>query len=386
MRGRKVTHVAHVNSGDTSSPIVPHALDHLVQNLARVCLGAQRHLQPVHPSLGVLASGTLDGHVWAPSAAELLELAHHRLLVRHTKAKLLEVDKLELVLVLRWPSARNEAQSRLRVDKDDLASTLVQRIRSSHLPDGTDAEYGDLVVGVDGGVFDCVVSRGEDVGEVQGWWESVSGPRPIQRCCNGKTVGLPFSSGTSSGIASRLTSPNGTRTYSAWPPAKPPVKCEYPKMPAVLPPYMALVMVLELVISHWDESFCLQKKQSPQAIWNETTYRFPTSMPLTEGPTCSTMPQNSCPRISPLFICMMAPAKGQSLSRAVIRNVRQSNQGVPWRRCRSLPQTVVPVTLRMTSRSSMIFGFGTSTTSTFCFPCHARAFMVSFASPSPCPV
>ena len=86
------------------------------------------------------------------------------------------------------------------------------------------------------------------------------GPRLIQRCCNGKTVGLPFSSGTSSGIASRLTSPNGTRTYSAWPPAKPPVKCEYPKMPAVLPPYMALVMVLELVISHWDESFCLQKK------------------------------------------------------------------------------------------------------------------------------
>ena len=164
-----MTHVAHVNSGDTSSPIVPHALDHLVQNLARVCLGAQRHLQPVHPPLGVLASGTLDGHVWATASAELLELAHHRLLVRYTKAELLEVDKLELVLVLRWPSTRNEAQSWLRVDKDDLASTLVQRIRSSHLPDGADAEDGDLVVGVDGGVFDRVVGRGEDVGEVQGW-------------------------------------------------------------------------------------------------------------------------------------------------------------------------------------------------------------------------
>jgi hypothetical protein len=31
-------------------------------------------------------------------------------------------------------------------------------------------------------------------------------------------------------------------------------------MPAVRPPYMDLTMVLELVISHCDESFCLQKK------------------------------------------------------------------------------------------------------------------------------
>lgn len=97
---------------------------------------------------------------------------------------------------------------------------------------------------------------------------------------------------------------------------------------------------------------------SPQAIWNDTTYRFPTSMPLAPGPTWSTMPQNSCPRISPLFICMMAPAKHQRLSTPFLAAAKQA---IPWRRCRSLPQTVEPVTLRITSRSSMIFGFGTST-------------------------
>lgn len=68
----------------------------------------------------------------------------------------------------------------------------------------------------------------------------------------------PFSSGTSSGISSRFASPIGTRTYSACPPAKPPVKCEYPNMPAVWAPYMAFAVVLELVFSHCEESFCLQ--------------------------------------------------------------------------------------------------------------------------------
>ncbi len=34
---------------------------------------------------------------------------------------------------------------------------------------------------------------------------------------------------------------------------------------------------------------------------------------------------------------------------------------LPWSRCRSLPQTVLPVTFKMTSLSSMILGVGTST-------------------------
>jgi hypothetical protein len=42
-------------------------------------------------------------------------------------------------------------------------------------------------------------------------------------------------------------------------------------MPAVLPPYMALAAVLALVFSHWLDSFCRQKKQSPHAIWKDAT-------------------------------------------------------------------------------------------------------------------
>src|ERR1700761_81572 len=68
----------------------------------------------------------------------------------------------------------------------------------------------------------------------------------------------PFSSGTLSGNFKRLTSPNGTRTYSACPPANPPVKCEYTNIPAVRPPYIAFASVLLFVLSHWLLNFCLQ--------------------------------------------------------------------------------------------------------------------------------
>lgn len=47
---------------------------------------------------------------------------------------------------------------------------------------------------------------------------------------------------------------------------------------------------------------------SPQAIWNEATYRFPTLTFFTAGPISSTTPQNSCPRMSPLFSWMIVPA------------------------------------------------------------------------------
>jgi hypothetical protein len=101
---------------------------------------------------------------------------------------------------------------------------------------------------------------------------------------------------------------------------------------------MALAVVFEFVLSHCDDSFCLQKKQSPHAIWNDATYRFPTLTLATFGPVAMATPQNSWPRMSPFAICTTDPC----------------------RRCRSLPQMVVPVTLRMTSASSMIMGFATS--------------------------
>lgn len=69
---------------------------------------------------------------------------------------------------------------------------------------------------------------------------------------------------------------------------------------------------------------------------------------------------------------------------------------MPFRRCRSEPQTVVPVTLRITSRASRIFGLGVSTDwvsviqgwsfgrlliSTLPLPCQVNAFIISFWSP-----
>src|SRR4051812_10846680 len=54
------TYIAHIDTRDAGAPIVPHALDHLIDDLARVCLGPQRHLQPVHPTLSVLARGALN--------------------------------------------------------------------------------------------------------------------------------------------------------------------------------------------------------------------------------------------------------------------------------------------------------------------------------------
>lgn len=77
---------------------------------------------------------------------------------------------------------------------------------------------------------------------------------------------------------------------------------------------------------------------SPHAIWKDATTRSPCFSPLTAGPIDSTTPQNSWPRISPF----------------------SSSTTVPCSKCKSLPQTVLPVTFRMTSLSSTTRGFGTS--------------------------
>lgn len=163
------TYVAHIDARDAGPSVVSHALDHLVENLTRVRLGPQRHLQPVHPALGVLARGALDGHVGAATPAELLELAHHRLLVGHAKAELLKVDELKLVLLSSRPAARDKAQTGFRVDKNDLVCAFVERIQSGHLADGAGAKDGDIIAGVDGRVLDCVVRRGQDIRQPQGY-------------------------------------------------------------------------------------------------------------------------------------------------------------------------------------------------------------------------
>lgn len=166
---RRPTYVSDVDTGDTAPAVIPHALNHLVQDFARICLGADRHLEPVHPPLGVLPGGALEGDV-GPAAvvAQLLEPANHGGLVRDAVAQGLEVDQLELILVLGGPLARHDAQARLAVDEDDLGRALVDSENSRHLADGPGAEDGDLVARVDGRVLDAVVRRGQHVRQVQG--------------------------------------------------------------------------------------------------------------------------------------------------------------------------------------------------------------------------
>ena len=114
------TYVCDINTGDAAAAIVAHALNHLVENLARVRLGANRHLQPVHPALGVLAGRALDGDVWAAAVANLLELADDRLLGGDAVRQLLVVDQHELGGVLGGEPLLDDGEARLRVDKDDL--------------------------------------------------------------------------------------------------------------------------------------------------------------------------------------------------------------------------------------------------------------------------
>jgi hypothetical protein len=121
---RFFAYISHIHSRDPRPAVIPHTLDHLVEDLAGVRLGTKRHLQPVHPPLGILAGCALDGHVGPAPVTHLLELAYHCLLVRDAKAKLLVVDYLELVFMLDGPTLRNGRQSRFRVDENDLGGTL----------------------------------------------------------------------------------------------------------------------------------------------------------------------------------------------------------------------------------------------------------------------
>jgi hypothetical protein len=101
------------------------------------------------------------------------------------------------------------------------------------------------------------------------------------------------------GTRSGPTSANGTRTYSAWPPANPPVRCEYPKIPETgCPNIFSDAPAFGLEFSQHDHSPRTHAVHAPQAIGNGTTTRSPTRSRsgATPGPTSS-------PRTSPF--CMV---------------------------------------------------------------------------------
>src|SRR5438445_1244064 len=147
--------------------------------------------------------------------------------------------------------------------------------------------------------------------------------RPVVRTSPTKSA---RSSSTSSGIASRLVSANGTRTRSACAPGRSP-----PKGPA---PRIACS-------SHRAVSPRRQNQHDPHAIWNDTTTRSPGRTPCTSAPIDSTTPTASWPRTAPGSI-----------------------GALPWRKWRSVPQIAALVTRTIASVGRSMTGAVTSVTST----------------------
>ncbi|KAI6749977.1 hypothetical protein HG531_007242 [Fusarium graminearum] len=104
----EVVRVADIHARHAAPSVIANALDHLVDNLARVRLGTDGKLDCVHPALGVLARHALDGAVGAAVTRKLFEAAHYGGFVGHTVGQLLEVDQLQLVLVFRGPALANK--------------------------------------------------------------------------------------------------------------------------------------------------------------------------------------------------------------------------------------------------------------------------------------
>src|SRR5690242_4681192 len=132
-----------------------------------------------------------------------------------------------------------------------------------------------------------------------------------------------------SGTLMGPTSANGTRAYSACPPAYPPSRCEYPKIPAGECPHnFSAIQAFGLEFSHTEKSSRWHEKQLPHAIGNGTTTRSPFCRFVTPPPTSTTSPINSCPRMSPLSIVGTKPLY----------------------RCKSEPQIAVDVIFTIASR------------------------------------
>src|SRR4051812_46091486 len=171
----------------------------------------------------------------------------------------------------------------------------------------------------------------------------ISAPiQPVGRMSDRKST---CSSERSDSIRMGPTSANGTRTYSACPPAYPPVRCEYPNRPDIENPYaFSDTTAFGFELSQHDQSCFLQNQQFPHAIVNGTITRSPflSLARSTPGPTSSTIPMNSCPRMSPFCMPGMKPSY----------------------RCRSDPQMQVLVTRTIASRGLRIVGSGTLSTLT----------------------
>src|SRR4051812_44762498 len=110
------------------------------------------------------------------------------------------------------------------------------------------------------------------------------------------------------GILIGPTSANGTRAYCAWPPANPPVMCEYPNRPDVVKPYrFSAIQAFGFVCAHSDKTSSPQKNKVPDEIEKGTPTRPPTFSSVFSLPTSPTPPINSGQKMSPACIVGIKP-------------------------------------------------------------------------------
>lgn len=191
-----ITYETSVNTRDAAPPEIPHRLNHLVDNLARVRLHSQHHLEVVRPALRILACYALDRHVRTAVARHFFELRDDALALGESRV----VDDLEL-----WDFGLAVGETPVRVDEDDARGTLLEGEDGSHLaygactPDGAERNVsitvrvymyismcvyvcrspfivvGESVLRMDShdislihsSIKHCIVARSQDVREIQ---------------------------------------------------------------------------------------------------------------------------------------------------------------------------------------------------------------------------
>jgi hypothetical protein len=144
MRG---AYESNVDTGDTAATKVACAGNHLVDNLAGICLQAEHHLEVVCPALCVLAGRALDADVWAAVVAHLLQRTGDRLALCEFR----EVEGLDVGVAL-----LDEVDAPVGVDHDDLGCAVKERELGGHLANGACSPDSDDVALLHAGVDDCV--------------------------------------------------------------------------------------------------------------------------------------------------------------------------------------------------------------------------------------
>lgn len=168
----EVVRETDVHTRDAAAPKVARTCNHLVDELARVCLQTEHHLKVVRPALCVLAGCGLDADIWAAVVAHFLEDAGHGLAL----AELGVVDGFDVRVCL-----LDEIEAPVCVDDDDLRGAVEQRKFSRHLANGSAAPDGDdialLHARIDNGVPGCAEHVGEEealfIGYIVGKGEEV---------------------------------------------------------------------------------------------------------------------------------------------------------------------------------------------------------------------